>query len=118
MRTAPLVYTAQADIDRLQALIAELPTDRHVEVVLGDGRVFDGIVAEQPITVQFFDPDGREGTNGTLRLEQPALDSPERARRVDLFLHQIAEVRPLDRHELEPRPAAGATDSVHGARPH
>ena len=117
MRTAPRVYTAQVDIDRLQALIFALPNDQHVQVTLDDGRVFTGIVAGRPMTMQFFDPDGREGTNGTVRLEQPALEHPEQARWVDLFLDQIVEVRQLDRGEIEPRPAPGASDTVHRPRP-
>jgi hypothetical protein len=115
MRTAPRVYTAQVDIDRLQSLIPELPNDRRVEITLVDGRVFSGIVAARPMTMQFFDADGREGTNGVVRLEQPALEQPEDARWVDLFLDQIEAIRPLDRGELDPRPAAGASDSVHSS---
>ena len=118
MRIAPRVYIEQADIDRLQSMIFELPNDRRVQLTLVDGRVFTGIVAARPMTMQFFDADGREGTNGTVRLEQPALDRPEQARWVDLFLDQIAEIRPLDRGELDPRPEAGASDSEHSARPH
>jgi len=106
MRIAPRVYTAQADIDRLQSLIPALPNDRRVELTLVDGRVFTGIVAARPMTTQFFDADGREGTNGVLRLEQPALEAPEQARWVDLFLDQIAAIRPLDRGELDPRAGA------------
>ena len=113
MRTAPRVYTAQPDIDRLQSMIFALPNDRHVEITLDDGRVFTGIVSGRPMTMQFFDPDGREGTNGTVRLEQPALEHPDAARWVDLFLDQIVDIRPLDRHELDARPAAGATDTRH-----
>ena len=79
MRIAPRVYTAQVDIDRLQARIFELPNDQHVELTLDDGRVLRGIVAARPMTMQFFDADGREGTNGTVRLEQPALERPEQA---------------------------------------
>lgn len=118
MRIAPRVYTEQADIDRLQALIPELSNDRHVELTLVDGRVFAGVVAARPMTMQFFDADGQEGTNGVVRLEQPALEQPEQARWVDLFLDQIAAIRPLDRHELDPRPAAGASDSVHRSSTH
>lgn len=114
MRTAPRVYTDQADIDRLQAMIVELPNDRRVRVTLHDGRVFTGIVAARPMTMQFYDPDGREGTNGTVRLEQPALEQPEQARWVDLFLDQIAEIRPLDRHELDP---GAASEPARSPRP-
>ena len=118
MRIAPRDNTEQADIDRLQALIPQLANDRRVELTLADGRVFTGIVAARPMTMQFFDADGREGTNGVVRLEQPALDEPEQARHVDLFLDQIEAIRPLDRHELDPRPAAGASDSMHSASTH
>ncbi|MGY3266928.1 MULTISPECIES: DUF3247 family protein [unclassified Lysobacter] len=116
MRIAPRVYTAQYDIDRLQAMIFELPNDEHVQLTLDDGRVLSGVIAGRPMTMQFFDPNGVEGTNGTVRLEQPALEHPEQARWVDLFLDQIVEVRHLDRHELAARPAAGASDSVHSSR--
>ena len=117
MRIAPRVYTAQVDIDRLQSRIFELPNDQHVELTLDDGRVLRGIVAARPMTMQFFDADGREGTNGTVRLEQPALERPEQAQWVDLFLDQIVSVRHLDRHEIEPRLAPGASDSAHSSRP-
>ena len=117
MRIAPRVYTAQVDIDRLQARIFELPNDQHVELTLDDGRVLRGIVAARPMTMHFFDADGREGTNGTVRLEQPALERPEQAQWVDLYLDQIVSVRHLDRHEIEPRPAPGASESAHSPRP-
>ncbi|HEY4555477.1 MAG TPA: DUF3247 family protein [Lysobacter sp.] len=117
MRIAPRVYTAQVDIDRLQARIFELPNDQHVELTLDDGRVLRGIVAARPMTMQFFDADGREGTNGTVRLEQPALEHPEDAAWTDLFLDQIVAVRHLDRNEIEPRPTPGASDTVHSPRP-
>ncbi|GAB1596920.1 DUF3247 family protein [Lysobacter claricitrinus] len=103
MRIAPRVYTRQPDIDRLQALACDLPNDEHVRITLVDGRVFTGTVAARPITQQFFDPDGAEGTNGTVRIEQQALDHPEDARWVDLYLDQILEVRHIDRSELERR---------------
>jgi hypothetical protein len=118
MRIAPRVYTRQADIERLQALIPELPNDRHVQLTLVDGRVFTGIVAARPMTMQYFDTDGREGTNGVVRLEQPALEQPEQARWVDLFLDQIAEIRPLDRGELDAHATAGARDAPAAPRPH
>lgn len=118
MRIAPRVYTRQVDIDRLQSMIQELPNDRHVRLTLDDGRVLTGIVSGRPMTMQFFDAEGREGTNGTVRIGQPAMEQPEQARWVDLFLDQIVEIRPLDRGELNARPDAGATDSLHTSRPH
>ncbi|WP_162823803.1 DUF3247 family protein [Lysobacter sp. TY2-98] len=109
MRIAPRVYTAQPDIDRLQAIALELPNDEHVQVTLDDGRVFTGIVAARPITQQFYDANGDEGTNGAVRLEQSALEHPEDARWVDLYLDQIVEVRHLDRDE------PGARHPLHSA---
>ncbi|GAB6194740.1 DUF3247 family protein [Lysobacter xanthus] len=117
MRIAPHVYTDRNDIDRLQAMLFDLPNGQAVRLTLDDGRVFEGIVSGRPMTMQFFDADGREGTNGTVRIEQPALDAPMQAGWVDLFLSQIADVRHLDRHELSPRPMPGASDTVHSPPP-
>lgn len=101
MRIADTVYTAQVDIDRLQARIVELPNDAHVQLTLDDGRVLTGIVSGRPTIQQFFDRSGREGSNATVRLEQPALDAPERAGWTDVFLDRIVDIRALDRGELE-----------------
>ncbi|TZF88235.1 DUF3247 family protein [Cognatilysobacter lacus] len=118
MRIAPRVYTDQADIDRLQALISELPNDRHVQLTLDDGREFVGVVSGRPVAMQFFDPDGHEGTNGIVRIEQPAMEQPEQARWVDLFLDQIIAVRPLDRGELGVHAGSGANGSSPSSRAH
>lgn len=112
MRIAPRVYTAQPDIDRLQAMAFELPNDEHVQLTLDDGRVFTGTIAARPITQQFFDPNGDEGTNGTVRLEQSALEHPTDARWVDLYLDQIVEVRHLDRDEPGARHSARAENGA------
>lgn len=101
MRIADTVYTAQVDIDRLQARIFELPNDAHVQLTLDDGRVLAGIVSARPTIQQFFDRSGREGSNATVRLEQPALYVPEAAGWIDVFLDRIVDIRALDRGELE-----------------
>ncbi|PCR31580.1 hypothetical protein CQA89_32930, partial [Klebsiella pneumoniae] len=44
----------------------------HVEIELEDGAHLVGIVGARPSLQQFFDIEGREGTNGTVRLEKPA----------------------------------------------
>lgn len=110
MRIADHVYTDQADIDRIQARIFELPNDQHVELEFEDGRVLRGIVSVRPTIQMFFDRAGREGANATVRLVQPALDDPEGAGWIDVFLDRVTRVRHLDRHELEPwqRPDASA----------
>ena len=102
MRIAEHVFTRQDDIDRIQALILELDNDDRVELRMADGRQLRGIVAHKPTIQQFFDRHGREGSNATVRLDQPALEAPEQAGWIDVFLGDVASVRHLDRHELEP----------------
>ncbi|TBR12423.1 MAG: DUF3247 family protein [Lysobacter sp.] len=106
MRIADTVYTDQADIDRLQAMIAELWNDRHVALRLDDGREFAGLVAARPILQQFFNRDGGEGSNAIVRIVQPAPDAPATAGWVDLFLDRIIDIRPVGHCE----PAAGSLD--------
>ena len=48
------------------------------------------------IALVFFGPDGREGTNAVVRLEQPALERPETAGWLDVWVDRIHEVRRLD----------------------
>lgn len=103
MRIAEHVYTSQDDIDRIQSVIGELFNGAHVALRLEDGSEVRGIVAHKPTIQQFYDRQGREGSNATVRLETPALDDPEAAGWIDLFLDRVAGVRHLDRHELEPR---------------
>ena len=102
MRIAETVYTAQVDIDRIQTLILQLNNDDHVALRLDDGSELRGIVAYKPTIQQFFDRSGREGSNATGRLDQPAREQPDAAGWPDLFLDRVVEVRHLDRHELEP----------------
>lgn len=109
MRTADTVYTRQVDIDRLQALILELDNDDRVALTLDDGRELRGIVAFKPTIQQFFDRSGREGSNAVVRLDQPALENPDAAGWIDVFLDRVVALRHLDRHELEPwYPRVGA----------
>lgn len=112
MRIADTVYTAQVDIDRIQTLIVMLDNDDRVALRLDDGRELRGIVAHKPTIQQFFDRSGREGSNATVRLDQPALENPEAAGWIDVFLDRVVEVRHLDRHELEScHPAHGMGDA-------
>lgn len=112
MRTADTVYTTQADIDRIQALISLLGNDDHVALRLDDGRELRGIVAFKPTIQQFFDRTGREGSNAIVRLDQPALETPEKAGWIDVFLDRVVEARHLDRHELEPWHPSHAASAI------
>lgn len=102
MRIAQHVYTDQADIDRLQAMIPELPNGQPVALAMRDGTRLAGIVAVRPTIQQFFGPDGQEGSNALVRLEQPALVRPEAAGWVDVFLDEIVGIRHLEREDLLP----------------
>lgn len=97
MRNAQHVYTAAADLERLRANVAALPNGAHVELELEDGERLAGIVAARPMLQLFYDFDGREGTNGTVRVERPALDHPLHTPAPrDVWLDRIVRVRRLD----------------------
>lgn len=70
-QTPERVYAAAADIARIEARIAELPTGAHVRLDLDDGSRLDGHVAERPVIQAYRLPDGAEGSNALLRLEDP-----------------------------------------------
>lgn len=86
------VVTDQAEIDRLKAMILVLDEEARVEVELDDGRVLAGAVAIKPTLQVFHDPQGNEGTNGVLRLDD-ALE-PEKPHFIPLA--SILRVRRLE----------------------
>ena len=91
-RTAERVYTAAADIARLEALMMQLPDEARVELLLADGGSVTGVVAVRPTVQSFLDPHGEEGINGVVRIDDAA--DPSRAHWV--WLDLIREVRRLD----------------------
>jgi hypothetical protein len=95
-RNALRVHTDAAEIARLRQLIEQLADDARVTLRLEDGSELTGIVAARPMTQVFFDAQGREGTNATVRIEQPALDRPESAGWQDVWVDSIVEVKRLD----------------------
>lgn len=90
-RYAEHVYTEESQIAGLEAWIAQLPDEARVQLTLADGRRLRGTVAVQPTLQLFLDGDGREGSNGVLRLDD--LDAPEQWQLI--WLDTIREVRPL-----------------------
>lgn len=101
MRIAPQVYTRSSDIERLRLQVADLDNGAHVELELDDGRHLTGIVAARPTLLTFFDPAGKEGTNASVRLENPALEAPDATPGpFDVWLDRVVRIRRLD-----PRPA-------------
>lgn len=91
-RTAERVYTDDADIARLEALMQQLPDEARVELLLADGSSVSGVVSVRPTVQAFLDPQGEEGINGVVRIDDA--DDPSRAHYV--WLDLIREVRRLD----------------------
>lgn len=91
-RSAEHVYTDAASVQRLEALVRELPTNGHVRLLLGDGAVCEGVVSERPNVQLYLDPAEQEGINGEVRLERP--QEPDWHRWV--WLDEIARVEHLD----------------------
>jgi len=91
-RQAECVYTDQADIQRLEALVGQLPTNGHVHLTLRDGSQVDGVISERPNVQLFRDGEDNEGINGVLRLERPA--EPDWNRYV--WLDQITAIKHHD----------------------
>lgn len=95
-RDAAHVTTRPVDVARLQALIGELGNGAHVRLHLADGSEVHGTVAARPVAQVFFGPDGEEGTNAVVRLEEPMLEpSRDRGWR-DVWLDQIVKIERLD----------------------
>lgn len=91
-QVADRVYTGREDIARLEALVEELADEARVELLLEGGKRIEGVVAVRPTVQTFLDPQGREGINGVVRIDD-ALD-PSRAHY--LWLDRIREIRDLD----------------------
>lgn len=68
-RHARQIFTAAADLARIECLIRQLPTGARVEVALRDGTLVDGAVVEQPTLQVFENAAGQQGMNALLRIE-------------------------------------------------
>lgn len=95
-RNAEHVHVDPVEVARIRELVQLLPNGAHVVLQMVDGGTLEGIVAARPVAQLFFGPDGTEGTNAVLRLEQPALNAPEAAGWRDVWVDRIAAVRRLD----------------------
>lgn len=63
------LYTRQADIERLEAMVQALPDEAVVELRLVDGGTLTGTVSTRPSVQVFRDADGVEGFNAVVRLD-------------------------------------------------
>jgi len=91
-RNAPCVLVAEDAIDRLEALVHQLPANGHVVLLLNDGSSCDGVVSVRPSVQVFRDAQGREGINAEVQLERP--DAPAWHQRV--WLDRIRRVEHVD----------------------
>lgn len=71
------VYTEQADIALIESRIVALPDEAIVELTMGDGRKLKGVVSARPSIQTFRNPQGEEGINALLRIDD--LQQPQRA---------------------------------------
>ncbi len=94
-RTANRVFTHAADIAHLQEQIAQLCDGAFVRVTMKGGGTRQGTVSERPQAQLFYGPDGTEGTNAVVRLEDPAMD-PAGATQHEFWLDEITRIERLD----------------------
>lgn len=90
-RYAEHVYTDPQDIQRLERLITQLPSEAEVELTLTDGRQLRGTVVERPALQLYRDTQEREGSHGVLRLD----DAQDTAQTHLVWLDRIAQVQRL-----------------------
>lgn len=82
------LYTQQADIRHLEALIQELPDEAKVELHLTDGGRVAGTVSTRPTVQVFRDRDGAQGFNAVVRIDDQL--HPEHAHYI--WMDRIAQV--------------------------
>ncbi|HEV7269453.1 DUF3247 family protein [Pseudoxanthomonas sp.] len=63
------LYTRQADIARMEALIQQLPDEATVEIQLAEGGSITGTVPARPTVQVFQDATGQEGFNAVVRID-------------------------------------------------
>lgn len=89
---APQVCVDERDVQRLVALIAQLPAHGHVKLHMRDGSVCEGVVRTRPNVQVFRDPAQTEGINVKVSLADR--NAPSRIQR--LWLDQVNRVEHLD----------------------
>lgn len=85
------VYSRQEDIARIESRAEQLDGETRVALTLDDGTVVEGVVAVRPIVQTFLDPQGREGINAVVRVD----DAGDQAITHYIWLDRIREIRHL-----------------------
>ncbi|WP_149193252.1 DUF3247 family protein [Luteimonas suaedae] len=88
---AEQVYTRQEDIARIEASATQLHDEAWVALTLEDGGTVEGVVAVRPVVQTFRDPQGREGINAVVRID----DAGDQAVAHYIWLDRIREIRHL-----------------------
>jgi len=91
-REAETIHQGAGEIDRLQALIAELRDNAKVTLHMRDGSTLSGMVSVVPTVQTFVDAEGAEGINGVVKL----VDTARPAWSATVPLDTIARVEHLD----------------------
>ena len=91
-RNAAKVYTEARDIERIEQLVMELPSQARVRVILCNGDEVSGTVTERPAVQLYEDAAGTAGTNAELRLDDPAAPGWN----AYVWLGDVARVQRLD----------------------
>jgi len=92
-RRAEKVFTEAQQIERIEQLVAELPSQARVRVTMCNGDVVSGTVTERPAVQLYEDASGAAGVNAELRLDDPAAP----AWSLYVWLGDIARVEQLTR---------------------
>jgi hypothetical protein len=108
-RVAPRVHVDADAIARLEATSLALPESARVRVQLEDGSVIEGVVEAAPGIQVYFDPDGREGMQALLRLEEALADGRPQAGGIrNIWVDEIRAVT----HLPNPSPPQPSTRSA------
>jgi len=91
-RRAEKVFTEPQQIERIERLVTELPSQARVRITMCNGDVVSGTVTERPALQLYEDITGAEGVNAELRLDDPAV-----AASIYLWLGDIERVDALTR---------------------
>ena len=89
-RIAKMVFTEPGDIERLEGLVAELPTFARVRITQTNGDVVAGVVVERPAIQVFEDDACEEGINAEVRIDDGS------GQPVYLWLGDIEKVESID----------------------
>lgn len=87
---ADRVHRDAREIERLTALVADLPDAGLADLQLIDGSWRAAVVTTRPSLQTFLDPDGREGINAVVRIDDPATGRSDY-----LWIDEIARIRPV-----------------------